>query len=180
MTLDVSSASAHDPTRSCPAMAANENRVEPCPSRIRGVLNGKAVFDTTRAPYVWEWPGYPQLYVPTPDVRPRFFVASGPRGRDPWLARCRTIYRGVTSVGSSRPGSIREPADRGPAGTVPFDWDALDTWFDSKVAWTYDFPTRELTPIAGLAAFFNEDVDLFLDGQPPSRDSAPATSRRTR
>ena len=32
------------------------------------------------------------------------------------------------------------------------------------VAWTYDFPTRELLPIAGLIAFYNEKVDLFLDG----------------
>jgi uncharacterized protein (DUF427 family) len=33
------------------------------------------------------------------------------------------------------------------------------------IAWTYDFPTRQLLPIAGLIAFYNEKVDLFLDGQ---------------
>ena len=32
------------------------------------------------------------------------------------------------------------------------------------IAWTYDFPTRELLPIAGLIAFYNEKVDIFLDG----------------
>ena len=32
------------------------------------------------------------------------------------------------------------------------------------IAWTYDFPTRDLLPIAGLIAFYNEKVDLFLDG----------------
>ena len=32
------------------------------------------------------------------------------------------------------------------------------------IAWTYDFPTRELLPIAGLVAFYNEKVDIFLDG----------------
>ena len=32
------------------------------------------------------------------------------------------------------------------------------------IAWTYDFPTRELLPIAGLIAFYNEKIDLFLDG----------------
>jgi uncharacterized protein (DUF427 family) len=30
-------------------------------------------------------------------------------------------------------------------------------------AWTYDFPTRQLLPIAGLIAFYNEKVDIFLD-----------------
>jgi uncharacterized protein (DUF427 family) len=33
------------------------------------------------------------------------------------------------------------------------------------LAWSYDFPTRELTPIAGLVAFYNEKVDLSIDGR---------------
>ena len=35
----------------------------------------------------------------------------------------------------------------------------------SDLAWTYDFPTRQLLPIAGLIAFYNEKVDLILDGE---------------
>ncbi len=31
------------------------------------------------------------------------------------------------------------------------------------VAWSYDFPTRQLLPIAGLVAFLNEKVDIFID-----------------
>ena len=272
MTLDVSGASMHRPARSYPAMAADENRVEPCPRRIRGILNGQKVFDTTRALYVWEWPGYPQYHVPAPDVQRQFLMASEPRGEG--------------SVGGAVPHDLqvgdvrRERAVRvhpatgqpGLAGTVRFDWEALDAWFEEDeevfvhprnpytrvdalrsrrhlrvevagvvlaettapvllfetglptryyldktavrfeylrpsdargscpykgdtsaywsaelaggvhgdVAWTYDFPTRELAPIAGLVAFFNEHVDLFLDGQPLRPESAPATSRRTR
>jgi uncharacterized protein (DUF427 family) len=33
------------------------------------------------------------------------------------------------------------------------------------LAWSYDFPTRQLLPIAGLIAFYNEQVDVILDGQ---------------
>jgi uncharacterized protein (DUF427 family) len=33
------------------------------------------------------------------------------------------------------------------------------------LAWCYDFPTRALSPIAGLIAFYNEKVDILLDGQ---------------
>ncbi|WP_405591567.1 DUF427 domain-containing protein [Streptomyces sp. NBC_01190] len=34
----------------------------------------------------------------------------------------------------------------------------------TDVVWAYDFPTRQLAPIAGLVAFYNEKVDLYLDG----------------
>jgi uncharacterized protein (DUF427 family) len=33
------------------------------------------------------------------------------------------------------------------------------------LAWAYDFPTRQLLPIAGLIAFYNEKVDVTLDGE---------------
>jgi len=32
------------------------------------------------------------------------------------------------------------------------------------LAWSYDFPTTALAPIRGLVAFFNEKVDLVVDG----------------
>ena len=35
----------------------------------------------------------------------------------------------------------------------------------ADLAWAYDFPTRELLPIAGLIAFYNERVDIVLDGE---------------
>jgi len=37
------------------------------------------------------------------------------------------------------------------------------------LAWAYDFPTRQLLPIAGMIAFYNERVDIVLDGQPLER-----------
>ncbi len=33
------------------------------------------------------------------------------------------------------------------------------------LAWSYDFPTRQLAPIAGLVAFYNERVDITLGGR---------------
>jgi uncharacterized protein (DUF427 family) len=33
------------------------------------------------------------------------------------------------------------------------------------LVWAYDFPTRQLLPIAGMIAFYNEKVDTILDGQ---------------
>jgi uncharacterized protein (DUF427 family) len=41
------------------------------------------------------------------------------------------------------------------------------------LAWSYDFPTGALLPIAGLVAFFNEQVDLTIDGVPVERPVTP-------
>jgi uncharacterized protein (DUF427 family) len=59
-------------------------------------------------------------------------------------------------------------------GTTSGYWSALvDGRTHPDVAWTYDFPTRELSPIAGLIAFYNEKVDLFLDGVELERPRPP-------
>ena len=37
------------------------------------------------------------------------------------------------------------------------------------LAWAYDYPLREVAPIAGMIAFYNEKLDIFVDGIPLSR-----------
>ena len=50
-------------------------------------------------------------------------------------------------------------------GTTSGYWSArVEDRIHPDIAWTYDFPTRELLPIAGLIAFYNEKIDLCLDG----------------
>jgi uncharacterized protein (DUF427 family) len=39
----------------------------------------------------------------------------------------------------------------------------------ADLAWSYDFPTRQLLPIAGLVAFYDEKVDVTIDGVPQAR-----------
>ena len=41
------------------------------------------------------------------------------------------------------------------------------------LAWSYDFPTRQLLPIAGLIAFYNEKVDVFVDDVRLPRPTTP-------
>jgi uncharacterized protein (DUF427 family) len=240
-----------------PAMIARVNQVEPVPRRIRAVLAGETVLDTTRAVYVWEWPYYPQYYVPIVDVRSDLLVPEGHTQHSP---------RGRIELHSLRVGDVHVPhaagllADspiEGLSGTLRFEWAALDSWFEEDervfvhprnpyvrvdalrstrtvrveldgavlaessspimvfetglptryyfnrtevnfdhliptgtltecpykgttsgywsvkvgenhypdLAWAYDFPTRQLQPITGLIAFYNEKVDIFLDGQ---------------
>jgi uncharacterized protein (DUF427 family) len=51
-------------------------------------------------------------------------------------------------------------------GTTSGYWSVVDHGtVRPDLAWTYAFPTRQLSPIAGLVAFYNERVDLFVDGE---------------
>jgi len=242
--------------RDYPQMIAPVDHVEPAPRRVRGVLAGTTVFDTTRALYVWEWPNYPQYYVPLADVVPDVLVDE----QHPQHLGRGTAYRHGLRVGEiSRPGAAcvyREDAAEGLADTVRFDWAALDAWYEEDeqvfvhprnpytrvdairssrtirveldgvvlaespspvmvfetglptryyvprthvnfehlvptdtvsecpykgttsgywsvqagtthpdLAWSYDFPTRQLLPITGMVAFYNEKLDHVLDGE---------------
>jgi uncharacterized protein (DUF427 family) len=37
------------------------------------------------------------------------------------------------------------------------------------LAWTYDYPLQQVAPVAGLIAFYNEKLDIFVDGVQLSR-----------
>jgi uncharacterized protein (DUF427 family) len=41
------------------------------------------------------------------------------------------------------------------------------------IAWSYDYPTRQLLPIAGLVAFYNERVEVIVDGERLERPETP-------
>ncbi len=248
-----------------PASPVEANHVEPVPRRIRAVLAGRTVVDTTHARYVWEWPAFPQFYVPLADVLAEALVDEGTTEGTP---------RGDVKLHALQVGDIRRPQAakvlsaakvEGLDDTVRFEWSALDAWYEEDeqvfvhprnpytrvdalrsartvrveshgvvlaessspvlcfetglptryyvnktdvdftrlapsptvtacpykgtttgywsvllggrthpdIAWCYDFPTRELLPIAGLIAFYNEKVDLFLDGVQLTRPSTP-------
>jgi uncharacterized protein (DUF427 family) len=237
-----------------PQMIVEANHVEPVPRRIRAMLGGKVVLDTTSALYVWEWPNYPQYYIPAADVDPRLLVDEGHEQK---LRRGTSRRVGLQAGDQLRPAAASVYTDGDLAGRVRFDWEALDAWFEEDeevfvhprnpyarvdairstrtvrveldgvvlaessspvmvfetglptryylnrtdlrwehlvptdtvtacpykgrttgywsvvtpqgtyedLAWAYDFPTRQLLPIAGLVAFYNEKVDTFLDGE---------------
>ena len=60
-------------------------------------------------------------------------------------------------------------------GTTTAYWSAVvNGVVHDDLAWCYDFPTRQLLPIAGLVAFYNERVDLFVEGRRLERPRTPA------
>jgi uncharacterized protein (DUF427 family) len=228
--------------------------VEPVPRRVRALLGGQTVLDTTAARYVWEWPFYPQFYVPIADLAPGVLVDEGVDKRRK-IGPVRQY--GLVADGEKRSAAAWAPTSGELEGTVHLEWSALDAWFEEDeqvfvhprnpytrvdalrstravrveldgvllaessspvlvfetglptryylprpalqldvlepsdtvsecpykgrtsaywsvrigdarhrdLAWSYDFPTRQLLPIAGLVAFYNEKVDITLDGQ---------------
>ena len=241
-----------------PSLVVPTDHVEPVPRRVRAFLNGRAVLDTTRALYVWEWPPYPQFYIPVTDIDPEFLIDEDHTER---LDRGTARRHGLRVGDLARPGSVRVFADGSLAGTARLDWDALDAWFEEDeqifvhprspysrvdavrstrrvrvsldgvtlaessspimifetglptryylertavdfthlepsatvtscpykgttsgywsvrigdtshpdLAWAYDFPVAAVAPIAGLIAFYNEKVDIEIDGVPIDR-----------
>lgn len=106
------------------------DHVEPVPRRIRATLGGRVVLDTTRALYVWEWPPYPQYYIPLDDIDTDLLVDEGaeeqlPRG----TARLHGLRVGQLSRSAAGWLYTSSPIE-GLAGTVRFDWRALDSWFE--------------------------------------------------
>jgi uncharacterized protein (DUF427 family) len=232
------------------------NQTAPVPRRIRAVLNGRVVLDTTSALYVWEWPHYPQYYIPIADVDPAVLVDERHEQK---LSRGTANRYGLHVGDVARSAALRVYGDDaldGVAGRARFEWDALDAWYEEDervfvhprdpytrvdalrstrhvrveldgvvladsaspvlvfetglptryyfdrtqvnfsalepsdtvtacpykgvtsaywsiraggtlhpdLAWAYDFPTRQLLPITGLVAFYNEQVDILVDG----------------
>src|SRR5918997_956633 len=175
--------------------------VEPAPRRVRAFLGGRTVLNTERARYVWEWPHYPQYYVPRDDVDASLLVdARAAEDSSRGTARRHGLQVGEASrpgaalvYGADAPEALRD--------TVRFEWSAVDfthlapsptvtacpykgrtsAYWSAEtgsavhpdIAWSYDFPTRELSPIAGLVAFYDEKVDVVVDGRRRPRPRTP-------
>jgi uncharacterized protein (DUF427 family) len=113
-----------------PQTIVEVDHVEPVPRRIRATLGGVVVLDTTAAVYVWEWPHYPQYYVPLADVDADVLVDDGQTEQTTrGVARLHTVRVGAIT----RPGSVRTYTGdvlARLAGTARFDWPAFDAWFE--------------------------------------------------
>jgi uncharacterized protein (DUF427 family) len=48
---------------------------------------------------------------------------------------------------------------------------------ETDVAWTYRAPLRDAAEVAGRIAFFNERLDVFVDGEPAERPVTPWSPR---
>ena len=99
------------------------------------------------------------------------------RRRRSWSSR-QGSRPATTSIGPSLRLAHLEPSPT--VTSCPYKGTTSDYWSVvvgagtyPDMAWSYNFPTRQLLPIAGLVAFYNEKVDLFVDGE---REERPVTA----
>jgi uncharacterized protein (DUF427 family) len=109
--------------------------VYPTSRRVRVLVNGEPLADTTRARILFESNLPPRYYIPPDDVRLDLLEASGKR------TRC--AYKGLASYWS--------------------------VGGEEDVAWTYPEPQHDAEPVRDLIAFFNERVDIEVDGEVQER-----------
>lgn len=108
-------------------------RTEPCPRRIRGVIDGHTVVDSTRALYLFETGYQPVYYFPLADVNKELLAPTDRHTRCPYKGiadywSIRTPQRTVENAvwGYPEPiAAIPEIADY-----VAFYWGAVDSWYE--------------------------------------------------
>ena len=102
-------------------------------------MNGEAVAETDRPMILFETGLPPRYYIPPEDVRDEVLLQSEKRTGCP--------YKGVASYYSVEAG--RERVD--------------------ELVWYYPEPIPEAAKIEGHLAFFNEKVDIEVDGEEQER-----------
>jgi uncharacterized protein (DUF427 family) len=156
--------------RDYPESITPADHIEPSPRRVRALLNGAVVFDTTAALYVWEWPKYPQYYIPVDDVNRDLLVDEEKPER---------LHRGSAKRYGLRVGDVERKGvahlyagDRVPelANTVRFDWAALDAWFEEDEQ-VFVHPRDPYTRIDAIRS--TRSVRVESDGVVLAESSSP-------
>ena len=110
---------------------ANSGRVrtEPSGKRVRAILDGEVVVDSTAPLLVWEIPYYPTYYFPESDVRMDLLVETGETRRSPSRGEA-THY--VVKAGNREGAAYAYHDPKLPEleGYYSFVWKSLDHWFE--------------------------------------------------
>ena len=104
-------------------------------------LDGVKLADTRRPTILYETGAPIRYYMPKPDVRMDLL--------EPTDNRTGCAYKGFARYWSLTVGQIRR----------------------ENIAWSYAMPIADCAKIAGLVAFYNEQVNLIVDGVPQERPS---------
>lgn len=104
-------------------------KIEQSERRVRVMLGGEIVADTTRPLLVWEVPYYPTYYFPEADVRTDLLVETGETRRSP--SRGEATQHVVKVNGAEGTAySFPEPKIDEIAGHYAFVWKTMDHWFE--------------------------------------------------
>ncbi|HUF15797.1 MAG TPA: DUF427 domain-containing protein [Acidimicrobiia bacterium] len=104
-------------------------KTEPGARRVRVMLGGEIVADTTRPLLVWEVPYYPTYYFPEDDVRTDLLSETGETRPSPSRGDA-TQYRVEVNGSEGTAYSYEEPKLDVLAGRYAFVWKTMDHWFE--------------------------------------------------
>lgn len=240
-------------------------KVEEGRKRVRAMVAGAVVVDSTSPLLVWEKPYYPTYYFRAEDVRTDLLSDTGETRESPsrGTAKVYSIVSEEFEVEGAVRGYDESPIEE-LAGTFTLDWKAMDHWFEEDeevfvhprdpytridalrssrhvridvdgvtvaestrptilfetglppryylpktdvrmdllfpsdsttecpykgtaeywnlevdgtahedIVWSYPFPAHESAPIAGLVCFYDEKVDVTIDGMEQERPKTP-------
>jgi uncharacterized protein (DUF427 family) len=146
------------------------NHVAPAPRRVRGIARGEVIFDTLRALYVWEWPHYPQYYIPRTDVAMALLVPDA----DPAPTAQGQAQSHMLRVGAIERHAAARVISASPIGelgdTVRFEWDRLDVWFEEDEE-IFVHPRNPYTRVDALRS--RRHVRVERDGLVLAESAAP-------
>lgn len=140
-------------------------RVERSPKRVRVLLAGELVADSTGALLVWENPHYPVYYIPASDVRAELIPAGEVRAGHGHLAQLgdgesltvqvatATAERAARRYPGSQAGQLRD--------AVRFEWQAMSEWLEEDEP-VYTHARSPYTRVDILAS--SRHVRVELDG----------------
>lgn len=140
---------------------AHEIRVEHSRKRVRILLAGELVADTTRPLLVWEVPYYPTYFVPDSDVKAELVPYGTDADKVLGEAELFTVKvaSGAAAVGAAR----RYPASpaRQLHDAVRFEWNAMGEWLEEDEP-VYTHPRDPYTRVDILAS--SRHVRVEIDG----------------
>ena len=137
------------------------NHIEPVPRRVRAVVAGHTVVDTTAALYVWEWPNFPQFYLPVADIDASVLVDEQHPQK---LSRGTALRHGLKVGDVERPAALRiygDDAIEGLAGMARFEWGSIDAWYEEDEQ-VFVHPRDPYTRVDALRS--SRDLTVEVDG----------------
>lgn len=104
-------------------------RIKEGGKRVRVMIGGEIVADTSHPLMVWEMPYYPTYYFPEDDVRTDLLVETGEKKRSPSRGEA-TQYEVKVNGSQARAYRFLEPKIHELDGYYAFVWDTVDHWFE--------------------------------------------------
>lgn len=150
--------------------ASHDIRVEHSRKRVRILLAGELVADTTAPLLVWEVPYYPTYYIPAGDVVAKLVPAGS--ASDSRLGEAELFTVQVPSGAAADRAARKYPASQARQlhDAVRFDWDAMGEWLEEDEP-VYTHPRDPHTRVDILAS--SRHVRIEIDGVTVAESRSP-------